>query len=177
MRRIRATQLLAAGLICWAGQSSAGDDVLPERLRACAALPVDAERLACYDREVTRVGPAAAASPTAAAPPAAQGTPATQPGPTPQERFGLPPGKLNEKYPAPAGSEPLRELSARVTSARLLASGNVLIELDNGQAWRQIDKDVDLRLTTGSAVTIRPGALGSYWMSASGRGAHVRRIR
>jgi hypothetical protein len=175
MPRIRATHVLVASLACWAGQSVADNEALTERLRACAALKADAERLACYDREVPRL----LSAPTTTAPTAASvaASAAAAPGPTPEQRFGLATEKLSEKYPVPKESAPLRDLTAHVLHSTRLPSGNFLIELDNDQVWWQIDTDVNLHLRTGAAVTIEPGAIGSYWLKSDGRGAHVKRIR
>jgi hypothetical protein len=184
MTRIRTTRWLVLGLAFCAAQCTAAEGPGLENVRACAALHADAERLPCFDREVARLGPASSTVPAstiapvaAAAPGAASVAPAPRALPTPEQSFGLPPAKLNERYPAPAGSEPLRQLTARVVSVRELPLGNYVIELDNGQTWRQIDTYFNLRLRPGAEITIKPGAIGSYWLSAAGRGAHVKRIR
>jgi len=175
MPRLRAKFLRLAAVAAWTGASAAADGASSDSLRACSALPADAERLACYDREVPRLLAAPAVPPVIAtpiAPPVA-----APPGPTLEQRFGLPAEKLNEKYPAPKESAPLRELTARVVHSTKLPSGNFLIELDNEQVWWQIDTDVNLHLRTGATVTIEPGAIGSFWLKSDGRGAHVKRIR
>jgi len=171
MPRVRAKSLCVAAVAAWTGVCAAAVGAPSDSLRTCAALPADAERLACYDREVPRLLAAPAVPPVIAPPVAAPR------GPTPEQRFGLPAEKLNEKYPAPKESAPLRDLTARVVHSTKLPSGNFLIELDNAQVWWQIDTDVNLHLRTGATVTIEPGAIGSFWLKSDGRGAHVKRIR
>jgi predicted component of type VI protein secretion system len=165
----------AVVVACWTGPILASDGVAPDNLRACAALRVDADRLACYDLEVPRWLATTAELPTAAATGAAAAGIAA--GPTPQQRFGLPAEKVNERYPQPAESAPLRAVTAQVVRSTKLPSGNFLIELDNEQVWWQIDTDVNLHLRSGATVTIEHGAIGSYWLKSDGRGAHVKRIR
>src|SRR5512140_174518 len=135
----RATRGWVLALACWAGASVAGDGTAKDALRACAALQVDTERLACYDREVPRL----LSAPTTKAPTSAAAVDAATaaPGPTPEQKFGLPMEKLNEKYPAPKESAPMRDMTAHVLHSTRLPSGNFLIELDNDQVWWQIDTD------------------------------------
>ena len=175
MPRVLAMHGWAVVVAFWTGPILASDGVAPDSLRACAALRVDAERLACYDREVPRWLVTPAAAPTTAVTGAAAASIVA--GPTPEQRFGLPTEKLNEKYPQPAESAPLRDVTAQVVRSTKLPSGNFLIELDNEQVWWQIDTDVNLRLRSGATVTIEHGAIGSYWLKSDGRGAHVKRIR
>ena len=58
MMMSRAMLLLVAGL-CVAGAEAA--DSVPPALRACASEPKASERLACYDRNIERLSPEAAA--------------------------------------------------------------------------------------------------------------------
>jgi hypothetical protein len=121
-------------------------DSLQGRLRECAALTDDAQRLACFDR-------------TAA---------------------GLASEKVREAAPPPAARpEPLPDtITAKVTTVRELSSGELVIELDNGQSWRTRPEDSNLRLKVGDAVTISRGAFGSFRLATPGkRFARVNRVR
>ena len=59
---------------------------------------------------------------------------------------------------APPKPEPLHQ---KVLDARRAPDGKLIVSLDNGQVWHQLDTDrADIR--PGDDITIRPGALGSY---------------
>ena len=150
--------------------ATAADGLQP--LRDCAAIGDDAGRLACYDREVGRrqaapAGSAAVAATAAAAPVRAK----------PEELFGLPPGKVSEMYVATPESEKVAMITAKVTAVRPLDAQRSIIELDNGQQWRQVDKDTKARFKAGEAVTIKHNSFGSYWMSGDGHYLRVKRVR
>jgi hypothetical protein len=52
---------------------------------------------------------------------------------------------------------------------------HVVLHLDNGQVWEQIDDDsVDLRLNVGDMVTI-DRSIGSYWVT--GRNSTTAKVR
>jgi hypothetical protein len=74
-----------------------------------------------------------------------------------------------------------REISARVAGTFTGWAGVTEITLDNGQVWRVTDPNS--RLRTGAVesprVTLRAGALGSWWMIVEGFNtrAPVERIR
>lgn len=68
-------------------------------------------------------------------------------------------------------------VSARVKALRQDAGGALLIELDNGQQWRQTSGSSAPLLEVGHEVTITRAALGSYRMSTpSGRALKVKRV-
>lgn len=165
-----ATVWATVGTTVGATPGFAAEPGLPAGLRACTTISVDTERLACFDREVRR-----SATPTAATTNVA--TAAAVPVLTPEERFGLSNEQINKKAAAAGGPDAVRQVSATVTATRPHSSGGLVIELDNGQQWLQTDKDAKLMLKPGSQVTIKSGAIGSFWLSTTHRGAHVRRIR
>lgn len=63
---------------------------------------------------------------------------------------------------------------ARISSR---AHGELVVTLDNGQVWAQLEPGY-LSLKPGDAVEISIGALGSYvmWVPASRRASKVTRI-
>ena len=76
-----------------------------------------------------------------------------------------------------ATEEEDKEINSTVRSARTDGEGNWVIVLDDGAIWQQTD-GVTLGRSPkpGMAVTIRRGALGSYFMRAgTGSGFKVRR--
>lgn len=143
-----------------------------QALRDCAAIGDAAGRLACYDREVGRLQAAPAAGGAIAATAAAAPVRAK-----PEELFGLPPGKVSEMYVATPESEKVKMVTAKVTAVRPLDSQRSMIELDNGQQWRQVDTDTRARFKSGEEVTIKHNSFGSYWMSGNGHHLRVKRVR
>ena len=138
-------------------------------LRACRALPEDAKRLACYDREIDRLGEQAVPAGAAAAAPAL----------TPEERFGRT-GPMNREDADRKAQESreLGELRATVAEIWTRADGLMVLTLDNGQIWKQVRPDSQFRLKTGEKVRIQPAALGSYLLSGeSKRSTRVSRVK
>lgn len=157
-------------IVLWAGNAVAAEPAVPESLRACAAIPVDAERHACYDREMARLVPGAAGAGAAAAAASAKAAPPL----TAEQRFGLSPG---QEVAQAAKAEPLQSLDAKVASVSEISNGRIVINLDNGQVWRQVDTDVRITLKPGDAVSIKRNAMGSYWLSSEKRSIRVKRLQ
>ena len=102
-------------------------------------------------------------------------------------------GGENLAEPAPAPSKPgeppppprpeaLDSISAKVTDYAFNPFGRVIVFLDNGQVWRQIDGDTDhVRFKKGveNMVEISRGAIGSYVLTVNdaGVGVKVRRVK
>jgi hypothetical protein len=125
---------------------------VPPSLRACATEPDDGRRLACYDREMARLPPETSAATN------------------PERRSGL-----QGEHPQ---ASPPRELVARVVKVSPTSSGGLVIELDDGQIWRQAESAPGFDLEPGSQVTIKPGALKSFWLSDGKHpSARVRRVQ
>lgn len=79
--------------------------------------------------------------------------------------------------PPPKADVPTR-ITAQVTTLRELSTGELLIELDNGQRWRTIPEDARLMLKVGDTVTISRGAFGSFRLATPGnRFARVNLLR
>jgi hypothetical protein len=147
--------------------TAAEDDALTTAVKACAAIRKNAERLACYDSRVypLATGAAAAAPPT----------------PSAEEVFGAESSVVatpaQQEAKAPPEREELSKITAHVTAISTLPRGELQIELDNGQVWRQVDPH-ELLLHTGDSVTIARAALGTFRMTTStGRVSKVQRVR
>jgi hypothetical protein len=150
---------------------------LPESIAACARVQDAAERSACYDREVAAIRnappPPVAPSPPTAGP----SQPKVVPAPTPPE-FG-------EESVRKKGSQPERLatnlLRATITRVRQPLRGYYLVNLDNGQIWRQKDAKANFTLRVGDAISIRKETLGSYHLWADRDGSknwvYVTRVR
>jgi hypothetical protein len=122
------------------------------KLRACTQERDDGKRLACFDRE------------TVALPP--------QDWEQKEVRASLPEFGLIEK-PNPA--RPQKETD-RVAAVTQRPNGVLVFSLENGQLWKATDQQY-LPVHVGDSVTIRTGALGSFWLSAAGSNRTVRVTR
>jgi hypothetical protein len=155
---------------------------------ACAAEKDDARRLACFDAAAARAGTAAdspsgtataAPTPAATAATVATATAATAtPALSQEERFGLRGDLKEEKAKKAPELAELNELQAQVTQVATKPHGQLVLSLDNGQVWYEIQANTAIRVKVGDKVTIKAGALGSYSLVApNGRSSKVTRVR
>jgi hypothetical protein len=155
---------LAAGVAaCLVGQAVLSAEALPEHLKPCVSLQRDAERLACYDKAVANLlSGDQGAKPVSA-----------------ENMFGASTGISRPEAEQPAVKrQELRQISGTVTSLRHTDDGMIVLELDNGQVWRQQDAEVRLMVATGDPVTIVRASLGTFRIAdKTGRFARFRRIR
>jgi uncharacterized small protein (DUF1192 family) len=158
--RIALTVALALGVVA---QNKVAADVVPAALLSCAGVKKSSERLACYDQAIERLSSdsAFAAAPERSA----------------EAMFGAQAGAGRSSAPA-VEREELTSMSARVTALRHDASGALLIDLDNGQQWRQVSGASSPLLEVGHEVTITRAALNSFRMSTpTGRALKVKRVQ
>ena len=153
----------------------------------CSRVQEDAARLACYDHAF---GVGGAATPTTAAPsgaPAATtAVPATVGTSTvaavdselkKREAFGLSEAARAARTPDKVDA-PLDRIEGKVASLGRRATGELLVTLEDGQVWTQIESDSKATFRVGDTVTIRKASLGSYLMVSSTRVAtRVRRVK
>ncbi len=173
--------------ICF-GQSAA------ESLVECTHIADESARLRCYDEHMRRLGhpitadtPAvskralAAAPPAPASPAAPESRAQAPPAVSKESEFGLAPDALRRKRAAETpGTEPPEQLVSRVKAVSELAHGELRIELDNGQLWVETEAQWSgsFAPAAGETVTIKHGALGSYFLTRqSGPALRVKRIR
>lgn len=137
---------------------------LSSSLRACASLRNEFERLGCYDRVVETL---------------TQDQPAELPAPTAEQMFGFSRAVSHDQREQNAPErKQLAQITARVAAVREVAGKSILVELDNGQAWQQLDENVTLLLRDGDTVTISRAALGTFRIETpSKRYARVKRVR
>jgi hypothetical protein len=160
--------LLLGGLAIARAQAPAGLDA---ELARCAAAADSTARLACYDKlagaHATSASPATTAPATAGA-----GAGAAETAPSAAE-FGVRGGPLQAKR------DPVREkrLLAVVSNVSTRPRGELVVKLDNGQTWTQI-QPANYPLKPGDHVEIDVAALGSYllWCPSSRRATKVTRI-
>lgn len=84
-----------------------------------------------------------------------------------EDLFGKSGDEIQRDVEQASGSGHIDRLCGQVTGLRSSSSGLVVIALDNGQVWRQIDAP-KLRIAEGDNVLIRRASLGSYMMQKVG---------
>ena len=138
-------------------------DAVPASLLACTSVKKNSERLACYDQTIERLS--------------SDSSDAAAPERSAEAMFGAQAAASRGSAPT-VEREELTSVSARVTALRHDASGALLIDLDNGQQWRQTSGSNLPLLEIGHAVTITRAALNSFRMSTpSGRALKVKRVQ
>jgi len=202
MRTLRLLELSLPMLIFAAAPQlrAATDESLTSELRRCATISEPSARLACYDDlagtpatwSSAPAGPApAAAAPAPAGPPPARiatpppGQPSAASSPTlvpapapgapssPASDFGVRNGPLQAKREPPREKKMLAAVS-RVSS---LPRGELVLTLDNGQIWVQLEAR-NFPVKVGDQIEIDEGALGSYilWSPSTRHASKVTRI-
>jgi hypothetical protein len=139
-----------------------GAEPLPPAIEACASLRRDSERLACFDKAVGALRAGQSTSAVSA-----------------ENMFGA--NSENAQTAAElrdANREELKQISGTVTSLRRTDDGMIVLELDNGQVWRQQDSDVRMLVTMGDKVTIVRASMGTFRIAdKTGRFARFKRVR
>lgn len=160
MRNTRVvTSAITLALLWGAGVVHA--DAVPPVIEACLKLSRDAERLACYDRAVMALKSGESLDDA-----------------TPENMFGA----TTDLRKSPAADDirrdELKQISGTVTSVRRGKDGMMVIELDNGQVWRQQDTDVHMMISSGDTVTIARASMGTFRIAdKTGRFARFKRVR
>ena len=160
--------------------AAASADALRDELRVCRDLTDDEVRLICYDAAVDRSKkgaystPAPASGNTPAAPPAkpagasdAAAATAAAAGLSQQDLFGKTANEVERTVEEATGDERIDSLSATITKLREYTYDKMLITLDNGQVWKQIDTS-NLRLRVGDTIDIERASLGSFLLRKKG---------
>lgn len=191
MNSLRSLVSVALALSLAAAQTPAqasSSNPLAAQLKRCASLVDAGARLACYDTLAGVAAPSAATAQAAPSPSAggsagaipssgaaAAPVAATNPSAAPSVAdFGVRNGPLQ------AERDPVREktMLAVVSAVSFRGRGELVVRLDNGQVWRQIQPS-DYPLKPGDHVEIDVAALGSYrlWTPSTRRATKVTRIQ
>jgi hypothetical protein len=188
---VRSVVSVALALSLAAAQTPAqasSSNPLAAQLKRCASLVDAGARLACYD---TLAGVAAPSAATAQAAPSssAGGSAGTIPNsaaaaaPVAAANSSAAPSVADfgvRNGPLQAERDPVREktMLAVVSAVSFRGRGELVVRLDNGQVWRQIQPS-DYPLKPGDHVEIDVAALGSYrlWTPSTRRATKVTRIQ
>jgi hypothetical protein len=151
--------LTLAALASLAFQAEAATD---DALAACRAIKDSGARLACYDGLPLSATP----RPQGAAPPAAAAAPAAAPE---ASRFGL---------PARTAPERVESVESHIAGHFEGWQAGSRIRLANGQVWQVTDGSSRFADIENPKVTVRRGALGSFFLDIDGvnPAPRVRRI-
>lgn len=144
-------------------------EALGEELRVCRDLTDDQARLACYDAAVDRSRKSADPGPE----PSTEKTAGSAASLSQEDLFGKTSKEIERSVEEATGSEQIDSLSATVTRLRKFGYDKVLITLENGQLWKQIDAS-SLRLRVGDTVKIERAALGSFILRKPGNNRWMR---
>jgi len=155
-RRRAAYVWLTASLALVPAHATAG--TLADRIQACAAIGDNNQRLACFDALASESRQPAAPAPAVKK----------------EDTFGMEQSLMAQSRTAP---DAVSEIRAPVRRIGTMASGWMVIELENGQTWTQAEALRNpVPLSAGDEVTIRRGVLGSFVLStADNRTMRVRR--
>ncbi len=157
-----------------------------EAAHTCALVAEEAARLACYDAAfgkpsaTTRAATASDARSVQAAvgaTAAAVVAPATETVSSgPHESFGL--SEADKRARTLQESAKRTNVSSKVTQVSSRPEGQLLLTLEDGQVWAQLERDTRFRARPGDRVTIRKASLGSYLLVGPDRIAtRVRRVK
>ena len=135
----------------------------------------DDARLICYDAAVDRSRQSADSGPRSAppAPVPAQAAAAAASASgaasslSQEDLFGKSGDEVERTVQKATGDEPIDSLTAMVTKLQQYSYDKVLISLDNGQVWKQVDAS-NLRLRVGDAIEIERASLGSFMLKKQG---------
>lgn len=154
--------------------------------RRCAALDDDRARLACYDSIFRRPATTAPVDAPSIDAPAAAGTPARAVAAAPaaataantEADFGLTEAAKRARAPEESRERFPESISGTVAKVARQPAGELILTLENGQVWTQLQVDARARVAVGDTVTIKKAALGSHLLVTEGRYAtRVRRVK
>lgn len=141
------------------------------RVVQCRTIAVEAERLACYDREVATLDQAQASGELLA-------MDRNQVRRTRRSLFGMTVPNLGIFGDDNEDEEAASRIETTIRSATTNANGKWIIELADGARWMQIDSmNLSARPRPGQPIRIRRAAMGSYLANVNNQTAiRMRRI-
>ena len=97
--------------------------------------------------------------------------------PDAQSLFGTDDAEAKRIVETTLAIEQIDEIVATVTDVRKSAGRKLIVSLDNGHVWRQLDNKT-LQLKSGEAVIVRKASLGSFLLTkeSGSRSIRVKRV-
>lgn len=141
------------GLICMLGLVTmpALVQAAEDPMEVCSRQGEDSARLACFDREMQRRHAALATVQKRT-----------------EDNVGLEGKELHQKLKEEGVTvEPIKPIVATVVRLLPRPDNEYAFVLDNGQTWEQAEVKSDLYVNPHDSVTIKPGILGSFYMTTS----------
>ena len=148
-----------AGMVFAFGATATTQDVSTGDVYACTSVADDADRLACYDAAVGRLQEAEAAGDVTT-------VTRKEVEQVREDSFGFSIPSLPSLMIGKSDDNSLKEVVLPVKAVRG-TRGNLVITLENGQVWRQIDSKA-LRNNDQTEAQIYEAALGSFKMKLDG---------
>lgn len=130
-----------------------------EALTACRQIEEIAQRVACYDEFVDARFPTESSESVDTITPPEKTESSTIP--DAQSLFGTNDAEAKRIVEMSLAIEQIDNIVAKVTDVQESSTRKVVITLENGQVWRQLDNH-RLALKTGQTVIIRKASLGSF---------------
>ncbi|QGN55108.1 hypothetical protein [Novosphingobium sp. Gsoil 351] len=161
---------LGCGAVAAVAADNAPPPVLMKSVLACRALGNDGARLACFDRAVSELDGAIARNDVVVVDKA-----------TMREArrgifgFSLPRIKLFQS--GDSAAEQVESIDAKLTGVGSNSGGGLLLTLDTGARWQQVDTEYINQPKPGQKIVIRKATISGYMAKIeNGRGFRVRRL-
>ncbi|ALQ09606.1 MULTISPECIES: hypothetical protein [Pseudoalteromonas] len=164
-------QLLSLLVLLSAPTFAAQTEINTQALQACSFIENDFNRLLCYDNTIAGKSLTKPSVAKVLAPPT---TNTNVPIPTPTQKapsvanaddFGLEHKEVHKEKDT--------EIKATITSIEKAAYGELIINLDNDQQWRQIGSD-SMRLKESDTVVITRGVFNSFLLKKANQNRSIR---
>jgi hypothetical protein len=160
--------LVAAAAAEAANPVSTGTSEQVQRLMACRSIAAADQRLACFDRESATMNAAIQAKDLVF-------VDKEKARAAKRSLFGFSIPDFGGIFGG--GDDEVSQIESTVKGTGHNADGGWIISLADGSVWSQTDDWPGLDPRPGKAVTVKRGALGSFWLSIRGQnGIKVKRI-
>lgn len=166
-------RLLVVALVLASSSVYAGD--VSELLLQCRQISDADSRLSCYDQVANALQPVATSTSTATQPAAAISTTVSSTTTTAVATSTAAPASVEVEFGKrlPRAVDEVESISSTIVKVRYNLHKKAIIQLANGQSWQQAE-NVQMKLPTGKACTVKRAALGSFLFSCEGSSKSMR---